>query len=420
MKEFAGTAIQKMGSLFTSITKFPSVVSSAVRSIMASVRLAGGLLPWIINGIRALSLAIVSNPIGFTILAIGAAVLFVAANWDTFKNVAETVWNKISYVVSEVVNNVRNRLSGLWEHGKQVFDKLVNAWNTLTGSTTQSGEVITLIINTLGATFTAGFDIILTAVEFTINAIITILDSVMTVMEGVINFVTGVFTGNWTQAWNGIKQIFTGIFDGITGIFTNFIDAISSGLDRIMGKADTASSRAAAAEANAGYERRLVNENADLNPGNALGTDYWTGGLSWVHEQGPELIDLPNGTRVIPHSSSLEEEYDRGMQDATAPIREFIAGGTAGVTYNERRNIIEEIITGKQGSDAGTVATGNPSSNIQTRHETPKPSPNITVTIPKLADQIFVREKADIENIVNQLTYRFQAYAMNRVVHAVR
>ncbi len=64
--------------------------------------------------------------------------------------------------------------------------------------------------------------------------------------------------------------------------------------------------------------------------------------------------------------------------------------------------------------------TGNPSSNIKQRTEMPKPSPNIMVTIPKLADQIFVREKADIENIVNQLTYRFQAYAMNRVVHAVR
>ena len=376
------------------------------------------------QSISAAFAALVANPVALAaIIAIGAIALIVAANWDTFKTVAETVWNKISYVVSEVTGNIRNRLAGLAAHGQQVFDKLVDAWNQLTGSTLTSGEAISVIINTLGAAFTAGFDIIISVVEFAITNIITIIDSFLTVAEGVITFITGVFTGNWGQAWEGIKTIFTGIFDGITGIFDNFINAVSSGLDRIMGKADTASSRAAEAARDhygAGEVSASQGMAAIRGEGNALGTDYWTGGLSWVHEQGPELIDLPNGTRVIPHSSSLEEEYDRGMQDATAPIREFIAGGTAGVTYNERRNIIEEIITGKQGSDAGTVATGNPSSNIQTRHETPKPSPNITVTIPKLADQIFVREKADIENIVNQLTYRFQAYAMNRVVHAVR
>jgi len=33
-------------------------------------------------------------------------------------------------------------------------------------------------------------------------------------------------------------------------------------------------------------------------PGNATGTSYWGGGLTWVGERGPELVNLPSGARV--------------------------------------------------------------------------------------------------------------------------
>jgi hypothetical protein len=35
-------------------------------------------------------------------------------------------------------------------------------------------------------------------------------------------------------------------------------------------------------------------------PGNATGTESWSGGLTWVNENGPEIADLPNGTRIYP------------------------------------------------------------------------------------------------------------------------
>lgn len=35
---------------------------------------------------------------------------------------------------------------------------------------------------------------------------------------------------------------------------------------------------------------------------NALGTNNWRGGLSWVGERGPELVNLPRGAQVIPNN----------------------------------------------------------------------------------------------------------------------
>lgn len=37
-----------------------------------------------------------------------------------------------------------------------------------------------------------------------------------------------------------------------------------------------------------------------------MGTHFWEGGLSWVGERGPELIDLPRGARVYDATSSAQ------------------------------------------------------------------------------------------------------------------
>ncbi|PZU62314.1 MAG: hypothetical protein DI552_00140 [Brevundimonas sp.] len=58
---------------------------------------------------------------------------------------------------------------------------------------------------------------------------------------------------------------------------------------------------------------------------NAEGTDYWTGGPTWVGERGPELLDLPRGSRVVEHARSLQM-----MRDAAQPSR---AASAAPMTY---------------------------------------------------------------------------------------
>lgn len=40
-------------------------------------------------------------------------------------------------------------------------------------------------------------------------------------------------------------------------------------------------------------------------PGFATGTDYAPGGLAWVGEKGPELMQLPTGSRIYPHAESM-------------------------------------------------------------------------------------------------------------------
>ena len=48
------------------------------------------------------------------------------------------------------------------------------------------------------------------------------------IFDGIINFIVGVFTGDWTRAWEGIKEIFTSIWEGIKGIFLTVFNFIKN------------------------------------------------------------------------------------------------------------------------------------------------------------------------------------------------
>lgn len=52
---------------------------------------------------------------------------------------------------------------------------------------------------------------------------------------------------------------------------------------------------------------------------NALGTDNWRGGLSWVGERGPELVNLPRGAQVIPNNKIGPALGGSGMSISYAP-----------------------------------------------------------------------------------------------------
>ena len=58
--------------------------------------------------------------------------------------------------------------------------------------------------------------------------------------------------------------------------------------------------------------------------GQATGTDYFGGGLTWINEEGGEIVDLPRGTRIIPHDKSVEESFDTGYKLASNKLSSSI------------------------------------------------------------------------------------------------
>jgi hypothetical protein len=58
--------------------------------------------------------------------------------------------------------------------------------------------------------------------------------------------------------------------------------------------------------------------------GFASGTDYFEGGTALINEKGGEIVDLPRGTRIIPHDQSVEESFSTGYKLASNKLSSSI------------------------------------------------------------------------------------------------
>ena len=102
------------------------------------------------------------------------------------------------------------------------------------------------------------------------------------------------------QLWTKVKETFGGIKDSIVGAFEGAKDKVSgffSWLDQEI------ESKPIIGQLYKGG-KWLIGGAVDLLAGNALGTSYWRGGLTRVNERGGEIMNLPNGTQIIPHDIS--------------------------------------------------------------------------------------------------------------------
>lgn len=59
--------------------------------------------------------------------------------------------------------------------------------------------------------------------------------------------------------------------------------------------------------------------------GNAKGTDNWRGGLTWVGEEGPEIVNLPKGSQVIPNHKT--EQYMASHAPSGSSVARAGGGG---------------------------------------------------------------------------------------------
>lgn len=133
-------------------------------------------------------------------------------------------------IITAIVTNVLPPLIG-------VFTTLMPP---LTQLITSILPVIKMLIDALVPVITVLANVLSSVLGAALQAISPILNGLITILQGIINFITGVFTGNWTQAWEGIKQIFGGVFDSLVGLvkapfrlIVGVINGVIGGLNKI-------------------------------------------------------------------------------------------------------------------------------------------------------------------------------------------
>ena len=167
----------------------------------------------------------ITNPIGWVALAIGAIVAVVTllyAKCEPFRN-----------MVNSLITSAVSLINGT------LLPSIASIGEKFSGLITSISGFATWLWGYLGPIFTVIFSMAAGIVSSFVGTIGSLLMSAMTVIGGIVDFVSGVFSGNWSLAWEGVKEIFRGVFDslleiaaaplnGIIGMINGAISAVNS------------------------------------------------------------------------------------------------------------------------------------------------------------------------------------------------
>ena len=244
-------------------------------------KLAGPLK--LIGGIggKIAGIAVAAAPIVGILMAIAGVMAVVATHSETARaKIAEifgpeiltsldSIWNAFS----EIGNHIMSLMPTITASTQPLIGVLINLVNTIMPALAAIIQVCVPIVNALASTL-AG------VLSAAINTAIGVLSGLTTALTGIINFITGVFTGNWRQAWEGVKQIFSGIIESIKSLFTGAMNTIKS---VISGIGDAVSGVASK------IKGLVTGGGGGKVPGHAKGSSD-TEGAFIAGEKGPELI----------------------------------------------------------------------------------------------------------------------------------
>ncbi|PKN97752.1 MAG: hypothetical protein CVU43_17015 [Chloroflexi bacterium HGW-Chloroflexi-5] len=239
---------------------------SAAIPIIEGVKLA--MLGWktITTALAAeqgfLNAMMAANPIGLVVVAIG---LLVAAgyalyqNWDTVKTMAINLWNTIkdnplAWIVAGPIMALINAGISLYQNWDTVKAKAAELWAKVK-------ELWALITDSPIANF----------VKNQLADLIRGVGEAVQVFKDVCTWISKAW--NWLTTWNNTEaKKKTVEVDGVSGASVG---------------------------------------------NNAQGTDYWRGGYTWVGEEGPEILNIPRGSQIIPNDEIGKSVAKVSKQDAS-------------------------------------------------------------------------------------------------------
>lgn len=160
--------------------------------------------------------------------------------WGIIKTFLNGVWTFISQLAATLFGNTEDSIDGSSTSTK---DKLLSIWQSIL-------EALSAVWDALYEVGSAVFNAIATVIEVVFGWIQTFwnawgstilawfkglwdnlgqfINGFLDVIKGLANFISSVFTGDWSGAWEAIKEIFSGIWDMITAILQQAWNTIST------------------------------------------------------------------------------------------------------------------------------------------------------------------------------------------------
>lgn len=192
-----------------------------ILAVMAGI--AGGLLAWQLglSAIKSLGIGVMIAGIVYTIESL--LDYLKDPSWENFGKIIQGIGIAIMglgiliaqtpVIVAGAIILIVGTIIKYWEQIKAFLQSGID-W--LRG---KSDDIHKKFGDTIGTIY----DMFVNNLQSVLNIFDSFFKMIKGIFDGIITFVKGVFTGNWKQAWEGIKKIFESIFVGTLNIFANII-----------------------------------------------------------------------------------------------------------------------------------------------------------------------------------------------------
>lgn len=305
MAAAAGPTIKAFGNIIGTVGN----VTRKIGDLGKGMKTAGGLMKLVMSP---------ANLVVLAIAAIAVAILLLIKYWGPISSFFKNLWQSFKQTL------------GITSQTGQTFSKVFSVIGKVI--TTTIGVVIA-IFKTLAPIIGTVFAIILGVISVGVKGIIKLIGMVINVIASIAGFLAPIFE----PIAGFIKTLINGVID--------LINMLIRAMNKLHWKIPD-------------WVPFMGGKEFGFNipeiPKLAKGTNYFAGGIALVGEQGPELVQMPRGSKVIP-----------------TPKTEQIINNS-----NSRSN-------------------------------------NVTVNVQKFAEQIVVREEADIDKIANAFVSKLQKTSLN-------
>lgn len=223
----------------------------------------------------------------------------------------------------------------------KVVSWLVNAFSTLFSivKTVVGGIVsaVQALYNFLSPIFKAIFAVAKFQFQAIYLAVAVVVSLIMAVVKPIASFLGGVFRKGWSIAkgvWDSVYGFFRGIVTKIGSALSGVYNTITAPFKKAFDWVKDLPGKIVGAVGNIGKLLRdklgdwdipgPLGKVKDVIPGFAKGVRNFQGGLAVVGEEGPELVNLPKGSDVIPNGQIPRGFSPRGSVSLPQPVNQTI------------------------------------------------------------------------------------------------
>lgn len=323
--------IQRLADKFNSLTKaqqdtiikvglIAAAVGPAIFLFGRTVMVVGKLVKTVGMVGKAFKTAktvmgLVTAPANAVVLGLAAVVVagvLIYKNWDKIKAAAGRLWNFIKNIFQRIGisgDSLKKKLAPIGQKFSAIGEHIQGFWKVVSPVLSKIGEAVHAVFS---VAIGAAIDFAIGSFNALFDGITTMISGLLTAFDGILTFITGVFTGNWSKAWEGVKNIFGDIFEGLGGMLKMPINGVISMINGAIAGINSISVDIPDWVPGIGGEKFGIN--IPQLPMLARGTDNWKGGLAQISEKGGEIVDLPSGARVYPHDETVRKAYADGAK----------------------------------------------------------------------------------------------------------